>query len=56
VFPGLWLDPAALLAVNGAKLLETLDRGINDPQHAAFVERLQAERARLGNVLPTADT
>ncbi len=42
VFPGLWLDPAALWAGDAAALLATLQRGLANPAHAAFVERLRA--------------
>ncbi len=42
VFPGLWLAPAALWAGDAAALLATLQRGLADPAHTAFVERLQA--------------
>jgi hypothetical protein len=38
----LWLDPAALWAGDAAALLATLQRGLADPAHAAFVERLRA--------------
>ena len=40
VFPGLWLDPQALLELNGARLLEVLQRGLNTEEHARFVKRL----------------
>ncbi len=43
-FPGLWLDAAALLAGDGARLLEVLNRGLATPEHAVFVERLAARR------------
>jgi Uma2 family endonuclease len=39
VFPGLWLDPAALLRGDGAQVLQ---QGIASPEHAAFVTWLQA--------------
>ena len=42
VFPGLWLNVTALLADDGAKLLATLEAGLSDPAHAAFVQELQA--------------
>jgi len=42
VFPGLWLDPAALLRGDGAQVLAVLQQGIASPEHAAFVARLQA--------------
>ena len=40
VFPGLWLDPAALLRGDGVAVLATLQRGLASAEHAAFVERL----------------
>ncbi len=43
VFPGLWLDPAALWAGDAAALLAALHRGLADPAHAAFVERLRLQ-------------
>ncbi len=42
VFPGLWLDPAAVLARDGARLVAVLQEGLASPEHAAFVERLAA--------------
>jgi Uma2 family endonuclease len=44
VFPGLWLDPAALLAGNMARVYEVLAAGLASPEHGAFVARLQATR------------
>lgn len=41
-FPGLWLDVAALIELDPARVLDTLARGLADPTHAAFVARLQA--------------
>ena len=41
-FPGLWLDPAALLSRNLSGLTATLMRGLATPEHAAFVARLAA--------------
>lgn len=43
VFPGLWLDPAALLRLDAARIREVLQQGLASPEHAAFVARL-AER------------
>jgi Uma2 family endonuclease len=40
VFPGLWLDPAALLGGNLAGVLAALQHGLASPEHAAFVARL----------------
>lgn len=37
-FPGLWLDPAALLAGNLDGILAALDRGLATPEHAAFAD------------------
>ncbi len=39
-FPGLWLDPSALLARDLGRLIAALDRGLATPEHAAFVARL----------------
>ena len=44
VFPGLWLDPAALFADDVDGLIATLDRGHVTPDHAAFVAGLAARR------------
>ncbi len=41
VFPGLWLDPAALTAGNATAIKRTLQQGLNSPEHAAFVSRLE---------------
>ena len=45
VFPGLWLDPAALLENDLDGLIAVLERGLATPEHAAFVARLAAARA-----------
>ena len=42
VFPGLWLDAAALLRGDLAQVLAVLQEGIASPEHAAFVVRLRA--------------
>ena len=44
VYPGLWIDGAALLARQSKPLKETLGQGLASRAHAAFVKRL--ERAR----------
>src|SRR5207302_3112701 len=41
VFPGLWLDPAALVRGDLASVLQALQQGLASPEHAAFVARLQ---------------
>jgi hypothetical protein len=45
VFPGLWLDAPALLGLNGREVMATLQHGIETPEHAAFVQQLQARRS-----------
>jgi Uma2 family endonuclease len=44
VFPGLWLDGAALLAGDMARVLAKLDEGLRSPEHQAFVEKLAKAR------------
>src|SRR5208283_1089356 len=44
-FPGLWLDPRALIEGNTRRLREILDRGLATTEHSAFVARLAAARA-----------
>jgi Uma2 family endonuclease len=43
-FPGLWLDPAALLGDDLDGLIAALERGLDTPEHTAFVARLAASR------------
>jgi hypothetical protein len=40
VFPGLWLDPAALLRRDRKRLLAVLRQGLAAPEHAAFIAKL----------------
>ena len=40
VFPGLWLDPAALLRGDLATVLAIVQQGLGSPEHATFVARL----------------
>ena len=40
VFPGLWLDVAALIAMDFARVLGVTQQGLADGSHAAFVARL----------------
>jgi hypothetical protein len=45
VFPGLWLDPAAVW--NPKRSVRTaLEQGIRSPEHAAFVKRLSARKRK----------
>jgi Uma2 family endonuclease len=45
VFPGLWLDAAALLAEDMDRVVEVLEQGIKTPAHAAFAAKLIAAGA-----------
>ncbi len=45
-FPGLWLDPQALIRGDGRRLRAVVDLGCATPEHAAFVARLAATRER----------
>ena len=40
VFPGLWLDSAALIAQNMPRVLEVLQAGLASPGHGDFVRKL----------------
>lgn len=42
IFPGLWLQPAALWSSDLATLLAVLQEGLASPEHVAFVEQLKA--------------
>ena len=42
-FPGLWLDPAALVRGDTQSVQATLQRGLASPEHAAFVVRLKPQ-------------
>ena len=39
VFPGLWLDPRAVIAGDTARVLKVLQEGLADKEHAEFVDR-----------------
>lgn len=41
IFPGLWLEPQALLRGDLAEVLRVVQQGTATPEHAAFVQRLQ---------------
>ena len=49
VFPGLWLDAAALIRGDVAAVLRAAQQGIATPEHAAFVARLQEAVAKKGS-------
>lgn len=42
VFPGLWLDEQAFWKRDEQRMLATLERGLKDSAHAAFVARMQS--------------
>jgi Uma2 family endonuclease len=44
VFPGLWLDPAALLRGDLAQVFAVLQQGLASSDHGEFVTRLQGQR------------
>lgn len=44
VFPGLWLDPAALLTDDARGVIAALRRGLASPEHADFVRLMEARR------------
>jgi Uma2 family endonuclease len=48
VFPGLWLDPDALLRRDRKRLLAVLRQGLASPEHAAFVAKLAKQNASRG--------
>jgi Uma2 family endonuclease len=45
VFPGLWLDPAALVRGDLATVLAIVQQGLASPEHVAFVARLRPPAA-----------
>ncbi len=44
VYPGLWLDPVALMAGDTRRQRAVLDQGCATPEHAAFVSRLSGAK------------
>ena len=48
VFPGLWLDAAALFAEDRRRLIEVLNEGLATAEHANFVARLAKARRDAG--------
>lgn len=46
VFPGLWLEVAALVRGDLARVLQVLQNGLASPEHQAFVVHLEQQRAR----------
>jgi hypothetical protein len=48
VFPGLWLDPAALARSDLATVLNVLQQGLASPEHEAFLRKLQEKGRTAG--------
>jgi Uma2 family endonuclease len=46
VFPGLWLDPDALLRGDAQRMLAVLTQGLESEEHAAFVADLESRRKK----------
>ena len=46
VFPGLWIDATALLALDSQRQTRVLRQGLASREHAAFVKKLDAARKR----------
>jgi hypothetical protein len=46
VFPGLWLDTAALLRLDSDRVREVGEQGLASKAHAAFVKRLERQHRR----------
>lgn len=46
VFPGLWLDPAAVFVRDRSRRDEVLEQGVQSPAHAIFVARLARARRK----------
>ena len=44
VFPGLWLDPKAMIAGDLAKVIETVQNGVASPEHRTFVDKLLSKK------------
>jgi hypothetical protein len=42
VFPGLWLDPSALIRGDFSQVTSVLQEGLASPEHTAFVAKLNA--------------
>jgi Uma2 family endonuclease len=45
IFPGLWLDPAAMLREDLAQVLRSLQQGLSTPAHDSFANALAAKRS-----------
>ena len=46
VFPGLWIDPAALFAMDAGRMVAVMEAGLASPEYAAFAARLKTAGPR----------
>jgi Uma2 family endonuclease len=46
VFPGLWLPPAAMVAMDSATVIQSLQKGLASAAHAEFLAKLKGNRDR----------
>jgi Uma2 family endonuclease len=46
VFPGLWLDPAAMVADDMQRVMAVLQQGLATPEHADFAAKLRAAASK----------
>jgi Uma2 family endonuclease len=44
LFPGLWLDPKAMIVGDLIKVLDVVQQGIASPEHQRFVKKLQTRK------------
>jgi Uma2 family endonuclease len=49
VFPGLWLEPAALIRGDMAQVVAVVQQGLASPEHAEFVRHLADRQRATGN-------
>lgn len=52
VFPGFFLDAAALVAGNLAQAIQVVQQGLGSPEHTEFVARLQQARNQIQSQAP----
>jgi Uma2 family endonuclease len=52
VFPGLWLDPSAMVNGDLVTMMQALQKGLASPEHQDFVQRLAGAAAKPRDHLP----
>jgi hypothetical protein len=55
IFPGLWLDAAALIRDDTVAILRVMQAGLASPEHGDFVRRLAEAAARNAGRGPQGD-